>query len=199
MTDAPVLALLNPAAPYEIVCDASGIGCGALLMQNKRPTAFHSDKLSDAERQYPVGEQELSAVITALRQWRCYLEGAEGGVTVVTDHKPNTYLHSKPAVQLSSRQVRRLEILSRFHFAWEYCKGVHNVADPISRNPALHALQLHAACCNCCSHELPALQANDSDSDSEADMNIYDSLKFSAHFANEADTKDLCHWVLEKR
>ncbi len=53
-----------------------------------------------------MGGQELLAVITALWQWRCYLEGAEGGVVVVTDHKPNTYLDSKPAVQLSSRQGR---------------------------------------------------------------------------------------------
>ena len=78
----------------------------------------------------------------------------------------------------------------------------HNVADPISRNLALHALQLHAARC---SHEMHALQPKDSESDSEADMNIYDSLNVSAHFlqcvrngyaagpwfANEANTKDL--------
>ena len=86
-------------------------------MQNQLPIAFHSYKLSNAEHRYPVGEQELLAVITALWQRRCYLEGAEGGVTVVTDHKPNTYLDSKPAVQLSSRQVRLQEFLSRFHFA----------------------------------------------------------------------------------
>ena len=120
----------------------------------------------------------------------------------MTDHKPNTYLDSKPAVQLSSRQVRWQEFLSRSHFAEEYRKGVHNVADPISRNPALHALQLHAARC---SHEMHALQARDADRDSEADVNIYDSLNVSAHivqcvrngyaadpwFANEANTKDL--------
>ncbi len=84
-------------------------------------------------------------------------------------------------------------------------KGVHNVADPNSRNPALHALQLHAIRCSGCSHKLHALQAKDSDSDSEAEMNIYDSLNVSAHFlqcvrngyaahpwfANEANTKDL--------
>ena len=86
-------------------------------MQNQLPIAFYSYKLSNVERRYPVGGQELVAVITALRQWRCYLEGAEGGVTVATDHKPNTYLDSKPAAQLSSRHVRWQEFLSRFHFA----------------------------------------------------------------------------------
>ncbi len=81
-------------------------------------------------------------------------------------------------MQLSSRQVRWQEFLSRSHFAGEYRKGVHNVADPISGNPALHALQLHAARC---SHEMHALQARDADRDSEADVNIYDSLNVSAH------------------
>ena len=165
LTNAPVLALPDPDAPYEVVCDACGYGLGAVLLQNQKPIAYHSYKLKDAELRYPVGEQELLAVITALKQWRCYLEGAKGGVPVVTDHKPNTYLNSKPAVQLSSRQVRWQEFLSRFHFEWEYRKGVHNVADPISRNPALHALQ-----------------AKDADGDAENEMDIYDSLNVSSHF-----------------
>ena len=80
-------------------------------------------------------------MVSALKQWRCYLEGATGGVTVVTDHKPNTFLDSKPAVQLSSRQVRWQQLLSPFDFEWEYRKGCHNTADPISRSPALHAMQ----------------------------------------------------------
>lgn len=58
----------------------------------QKPVAFHSHKLSSVERNYIVGEQELLAVVLALKQWRCYLEGAKGGVTVVTDHKPNTFL-----------------------------------------------------------------------------------------------------------
>ena len=96
--------------------------------------AFHSYKFSSAELNYPTGEQELLAVITALRQWRCHLEGAEK-VVVVTDHKPNTFLDSKPSVQLSRRQVH-WQFLSRFDFTWEYRKGCANVADPIS--PILH-------------------------------------------------------------
>ena len=136
---APVLALPDFLASYAVVCDASGFGCGALLLQSQKPVAFHSYKLGDAERQYPAGEQELLAVIMALKQWRCCLEGAHGGVTMVTDHKPNTFLDTKPAVQLFIRQVS-WHFLSRFDFEWEYRKGCCNVADPVSRCPSLLAL-----------------------------------------------------------
>ena len=117
-----MLALPDPDLPFEVVVDASGFGCSAVLLQNQRPVAFHSYKLNSAGRYYGGGEQELLAVISALRQWRCHLEGAKE-VVVVTDHKPNTYLDSKPPVQLSRRQVRWQEFLSRFDFKWEYRKG----------------------------------------------------------------------------
>ncbi|KAL0053947.1 hypothetical protein WJX82_001566 [Trebouxia sp. C0006] len=58
---------------------------------------------------------ELLAVVIALRQWRCHLEGAKA-VVMVTDLKPNTFLDSKPSVQLSRRQARWQELLSRFDF-----------------------------------------------------------------------------------
>jgi len=60
LTNAPVLALPDPDAPYEVVCDACGYGLGAVLLQNQRPIAFHSYKLNDTEQHYPVGEQESS-------------------------------------------------------------------------------------------------------------------------------------------
>lgn len=145
ITSAPILAVPNFEAPFIVVTDASSFGIGAVLMQQadasdpatRRPIAFHSARLSDAERNYPVGEQELLAVISALRKWRCYLEGAKGGVTIITDHLPNTFLNTKSAEQLSRRQVRWQLELSRINPAWVYEKGQTNAADPLSRCPEL--------------------------------------------------------------
>ena len=113
-------------------------------MQDGRPLAFHSYRFNKHERNYAIGEQELLAVVLALKHWRCYLEGAEVMVVMI-DHKPNTYLDTKSHEQLTSRQVRWQQFLSRFHFDWEYRKGCCNVADPLSRHPDfLHVLAQQA-------------------------------------------------------
>ena len=122
--------------PYEVVSDASGIGLGAVLLQDGRPIAFESRKLSPAEQNYTVTEQEMLGVIHALQTWRCYLEGSE--FTVVTDHCPNTFFNTQ--ANLSRRQARWAEFLQRFNFSWEYRPGRTNVADPLSRNPCQSVL-----------------------------------------------------------
>jgi hypothetical protein len=77
-----------------MVLDASGVGLGAVLLQDGRPVAFTSRKLSPAEQNYTVTEQEmLSPAIHALKTWRCYLEGSD--FTVVTDHCPNTFFDTQ--------------------------------------------------------------------------------------------------------
>jgi hypothetical protein len=121
--------------PFELVSDASLLGTGAVLMQEGQPIAYTSKKFSPAERNYTTGEQELFSVISALKEWRCYLEGPQ--VTLVTDHHPLTAL---PTANLSRRQARWLEYLQRFHITWQYRPGKQNVADPISRNPALQTM-----------------------------------------------------------
>lgn len=114
LTNLPVLVLPDYSKPFEVVCDASVTGLGAVLLQQGGPLAYESRKLSSAERNYGTGEQELLAVVHAMRTWRCYLEGVE--FVVVTDHNPLVYLQTQPT--LSRRQVRWSEYLQAFRFRW---------------------------------------------------------------------------------
>lgn len=132
LATAPVLRVSDPALPYELISDASIVGTGAVLLQEGRPIAFTSAKLSPAERNYSTTEQEMLGVVRALQEWRCYLEGAQR-FKVVTDHNPLTFFDSISL--LSRRQARWQEFLSRFDFEWVFRPGRINVADPLSRAP----------------------------------------------------------------
>ena len=136
LADSVLLALPDFSRPFELISDASLLGTGAVLLQDGRPIAFTSKKFIPAERNYITSDQELLGVIHALKEWRCYLEGPE--MVLVTDHHPLTHLQTQPT--LSRRQARWMEFLSRFHYVWEHRPGRCNVADPISRNPALAAV-----------------------------------------------------------
>ncbi len=141
LCSAPVLALPDLNKPFEVICDACGVGLGAVLLQDGRPIAFEGKRMSPAEQNYSVGEQELLAVILALELWRCYLDGVK--FTVVTDHSPNTFFATQTL--MSPRQARWAEKLSRFSFMWEYRPGRVNVADPLSRHPTFTANSIFLA------------------------------------------------------
>jgi hypothetical protein len=92
LCSAPVLQLPDFEKHFEVVADACDYGVGALLMQDGHPCCFLSKKFIPAESNYATGEKELLAVVYALQEWRCYLEGVH--FTVVTDHNPFDLLPS---------------------------------------------------------------------------------------------------------
>jgi hypothetical protein len=71
-----VLILSDSDKPYELVCDACEVppAVGAVLMQAGRPVAYCSRKLSGPELTSSVLDKEMHAVISALKELRCYLD-----------------------------------------------------------------------------------------------------------------------------
>ncbi|GJP30150.1 hypothetical protein CLOM_g22621 [Closterium sp. NIES-68] len=98
LTSPPVLRIADPSRPFEVLTDASDFAIGAILLQDfgdgLQPIAYESRKLQAAERNYPVHDKEMLAIVHAFKVWRCYLTGAD--VTVLTDHKSLQYLRAQP-------------------------------------------------------------------------------------------------------
>lgn len=76
----PILIQPDLSEPFIVEVDASDSGVGALLSQHSRgklhPCAFLSCRLSRAERNYDVEDQELLAIKLALEEWR-HLDGPQ--------------------------------------------------------------------------------------------------------------------------
>jgi hypothetical protein len=62
-----VLARCDIAKPFDIYCDASGIGLGCVLMQEGRVISYSSRQLRHHKEHYPTHDLELAVVVMALR------------------------------------------------------------------------------------------------------------------------------------
>ncbi|CAA7017810.1 unnamed protein product [Microthlaspi erraticum] len=134
LTNAPVLILPDFLKTFEIECDASGIGIGAVLMQDKKPIAFFSEKLGGATLNYPTYDKELYALVRALQTWQHYLWPKE--FVIHTDHE--SLKHLKGQQKLNKRHARWVEFIETFPYVIKYKKGKDNVvADALSRRYTL--------------------------------------------------------------
>lgn len=134
LCSAPILALPDFLKTFEIECDASGIGIGAVLMQDKRPISYFSEKLGGSRINYSTYDKEFYALIRALDVWQHYLLPKE--FVIHTDHESLKYL--KGQAKLNRRHAKWVEFMEAFPYVIKYKKGNSNVvADALSRRHAL--------------------------------------------------------------
>lgn len=126
----PVVSLPNFNQPFIIKCDASGSGLGAVLLQNHRPIAFHSQTLKGKALQLSTYEKELLALVTAVHKWRPYLLGRP--FIIKTNQQSLKYILEQKID--TPTQQKWLTKLLGYLFVVEYQKRCENkVADALSR------------------------------------------------------------------
>ena len=98
LVTAPVLILPDQRKDYQVYCDTSRRGLGAVLMQEGRVVSYASQQLKPHELNYAMHDLELAAVVHALKTWRHFLIGNH--CELYTDHKSLKYLLTQKELNL---------------------------------------------------------------------------------------------------
>ncbi|GKU93032.1 hypothetical protein SLEP1_g6670 [Rubroshorea leprosula] len=101
------------------------IGIGAILMQERRPIAFFSEKLTGAALNYPTYDKEMHALVRALKTWQHYLWPKEFVIHI--DHE--SLKHLKGQGKLNRRHAKWVEFLETFPYVIKYKQGKENIGD----------------------------------------------------------------------
>ena len=135
LANAPVLAYFDKDANTSVVTDASPVGLGAVLIQEKdgvsRAVCYASRSLSDVERRYSQTEKEALGVVWGFERFSLYLQGLES-FDLVTDQEPLKVIYStrsKPSACIE-RWVLRLQ---PYNYRVRYVRSRENIADALSR------------------------------------------------------------------
>jgi hypothetical protein len=131
-----------------VTTDASERRTGAVLSfgetwETARPVAYDSYQLNSAEKNYPVHEKELLAIVKALKKWCTSLLGTR--FQIFTDHRTLEYFQSQK--EMSHRQMRWSMYLADLNYEIVYIRGEDNTtADALSRMPDATPNPMLAAC-----------------------------------------------------
>ena len=134
----PILRYPDYSREFILMTDASNEGVGVVPSQGEigkeLPIAFASRSLNKAEKNYSTTEKELLAIVWGVRYFQPYLYGTK--FTVVTDHKPLTWIMS--VKHPGSRLLRWRIKLKEYDYEIVFKKGVFNMnADALSRISSL--------------------------------------------------------------
>ena len=142
VTSAPILHFPDMSRQFILTTDASAIAVGGVLSQmgddgKDHPISFFSKALTKAERKWDSCEQELFAILSAVKHYRHYLMNTK--FRVRTDNKACTYVLKK--AELSPRLARWAIQLADYDYDVEHTPGKHNcVADALSRAELIAAI-----------------------------------------------------------
>jgi hypothetical protein len=73
LTHALLLQLPDFGKTFELEYDANGIGIGGVLLQEGKPIAYFSEKLSGPSLNYSTYDKELYTLVRLLETWQHYL------------------------------------------------------------------------------------------------------------------------------
>jgi hypothetical protein len=146
LTTEPLLQYPDFTRPFVLTTDASNDAIGTVLSQGSigkyLPIAYGSQTLNQAERNYPVVERELLAIVWGCKYYSRYLYGRT--FTIVTDHRPLTWIFN--VKDPTSRLLRWRLKLEKYEYEVIYKKGSNNTnADALSR---IHVTEDFTDSCN---------------------------------------------------
>nr|XP_043639209.1 uncharacterized protein LOC122610276 [Erigeron canadensis] len=130
----PVLSLPYFDKLFQLECDASGVGMGAVLVLAGRPVANFSEKLNGSKLKYSTYDKEFYAIICAITHWSHYLKPKQ--FVLFSDHEALKFINGQH--KLNVRHAKWVEFLQSYSFVFKHKAGVANVvADALSRRCSL--------------------------------------------------------------
>jgi len=132
----PILEYPDFEKEFILMTDASGEGLGAVLAQlnnenNEIVIAYASRSLRDAEKNYPITEQECLAIVWGIEHFHKYLVGRK--FTIITDHSALKTIKTAH-IPKKGRRARWMMELQQYDFEIKHRSGKENSnADALSR------------------------------------------------------------------
>ena len=123
---------------FFVICDASDIAAGAVLLQKYDtmfyPVEFYSRIFDQNQRNWHVSEKEIISVVWALEKWHRYLLPKH--FHVFTDHRNLVELINMETNKVKKSKLNRWLIrIQEYDFTAHYITGAENVvADYLSRD-----------------------------------------------------------------
>ena len=112
LTHAPLLQLPDFNKTFELEFDARGIGLGGVILQDGKPVAYFSEKLSGPSLYYSTYDKELYALVQTLETWQHYLWPKE--FVIHSDHESLKHIRSQ--AKLNRRHAKWVEFIETFPY-----------------------------------------------------------------------------------